>query len=347
MRHHFAGLPKPSDFEVATEPLPALKAGQVLTEARFWSVDPYARVYPLAFGFKLPMTMLGSQVAEVIESKNPRFPVGCLVVAYTGWRDRHVVDPEEDQSTYGEGPFALPKVSRAIDLPAGISASHLLGALGMPGNSAYFGLIDICQPKSGETVCVSGAGGAVGHLVGQIAKAAVPDCRVVGYAGSDEKCDWLKQELGFHAAINYKKGNVRSSLKRSAPDGVDCYFDNVGGPVSTATLMNMNLFGRVAVCGAIASYNDTRDDRLLEPPLQPLLVTNQLRMEGFVVWRWMRAGRWNEGLQQLAQWMDEGKIKTRETIMEGFENLPTAFIGMLSGDNTGKMIVKAARHSHD
>jgi len=325
------------DFELKSEPLVKLKENEIMLKPEFWSVDPYARIYPISFGYKLPMTMLGSQVALVLESKNRKYPVGSYVVTYTGWREISVTDPEAHYDTYGKGATALPKVSPAFNLPEGMSRSLLLGTVGMPGNTAYFGLLDICKPQPGETVLVSGAAGAVGSLVGQIAK--IRGCRVVGVAGSQDKCHFLTSQLGFDAAINYKKGNVKTAVRRAAPAGVDCYFDNVGGNISQAVLLNMNTYGRVAVCGAITGYNDTQQS--LYPALQPTFVAFQLKMEGFVVWRWLHSGRWDEGLGQMADWLREDKIKNNETFVDGFENLPTAFIGMLAGDNLGKMIVRA------
>jgi len=337
MKRHFKGMPISDDFEKVTEPLKKLNDNEILLKPEFWSVDPYARIYPISFGYKLPMTMLGSQVAEVVESKNPRYPEGSHVVAYTGWRDLSVVDPDAVYDTYGKGPTALPKVAPAFQLPDGISRSLLLGTLGMPGNTAYFGLLELCSPKEGETVVVSGAAGAVGTLVGQISK--LKGCRVVGIAGGEEKCQLLVEELGFDAAVDYKKGNIKTAIRRAAPKGVDCYFDNVGGDISNSVIMNMNMYGRIAVCGAITGYNDI--EPVLYPALQPVMVAFQLKMEGFFVWRWMHQGRWEEGLEQMTQWVQDGKLKNRETFVEGFDNLPTAFIQMLEGKNKGKMIVRA------
>ena len=207
------------------------------------------------------------------------------------------------------------------------------GCLGMPGNTAYFGFLEICQPKAGETVVVTGAAGAVGSLVGQIAK--IKGCRVIGFAGSDEKCAWLEQELGFDKAINYKKGDQAQQLKEAAPKGVDCYFDNVGGDLSSMIITQMNLFGRISCCGAISEYNDVV---IQVPAPQKSFVFNQLKMEGFIVSRWSE--RWMEGITQMLQWVQEGKIKYHETITIGFENQPKAFIDMLRGKNTGKALVK-------
>jgi len=204
--------------------------------------------------------------------------------------------------------------------------------------TAYFGFLDICQPKSGETVVVTGAAGAVGSIVGQIAK--VKGCKVVGIAGSDDKCSWLKKELGFDHAINYKTADIVKELKLAAPNGIDCYFDNVGGEISTTILTQMNLYGRVSVCGSISSYN-TIDGSSPKPKasiVQESMIFNQLKMEGFIVYRWL--DRWNEGITALRQWIEEGKVKYQETITEGFENMPQAFIDMMHGKNVGKAIIK-------
>lgn len=211
-----------------------------------------------------------------------------------------------------------------------------LGVLGMPGNTAYFGFLKICQPKPGETVVVSGAGGAVGSLVGQIAK--LKGCKVIGIAGTNDKCNWLTKELGFDYAINYKTANMAEELKKSAPDGVDCYFDNVGGDISAMVINRMNQFGRISVCGAIATYNSTNNP--VVPSLQPIFVFKQLKMEGFLVHQYI--GEWFDGIKQMSEWVQAGKIKAKETETVGFENLPQALISMLRGENTGKAIVRSA-----
>lgn len=203
----------------------------------------------------------------------------------------------------------------------------------MPGNTAYFGFLELCEPKAGETVVVTGAAGAVGTLVGQLAK--MKGCRVIGLAGSDDKCQWLKTEYGFDEAINYKSANVYKQLKAAAPKGIDSFFDNVGGEVSSMIFSQMNDYGRIAVCGAISSYNS---DIPKVPAVQTMFVFKQLKMQGFLVWRW--SDRWMEGITEIAKWVQEGKLKYNETITEGFENTPQAFIEMLRGKNYGKAIVK-------
>lgn len=203
-------------------------------------------------------------------------------------------------------------------------------------NTAWFGFKTICQPKAGETVVVTGAAGAVGSLVGQLAKAE--GCTVVGLAGDDAKCEWLRT-LGFDHAINYKTANVAKALREAAPNGFDSYFDNVGGDLSSTILTQMKDFGRVAVCGAISAYNAEGTPEQ-QPALQSLFVFKQLKMEGFLVWRW--ADRWLEGIESMYKLVEAGKIQYQETTTEGFENMPKAFISMLRGGNTGKAIVKAS-----
>merc|ERR1719219_2838549 len=272
-----------------------------------------------------PLTMIGSSVALVEESRNSKYPKGSSVISYAGWVERAVVNPESKASKM---PMCVP----APPLPPAINPSLLLGACGMPGNTAYFGFLEICQPKAGETVVVSGAAGAVGSLVGQIAK--IKGCKVIGYAGSDDKVEWLK-ELGFDHAFNYKKVTVTESLAKAAPNGVDCYFDNVGGQMSIDVMSAMNMFGRVSVCGAISQYQEETPN---SKDLMPLCVFKQLKIEGFLVPRWLK--RWEEGITAMAGWIAEGKIKPRETVIEGFSNTPKALMGLFTGANTGKMIVK-------
>ncbi|KAF0306888.1 Prostaglandin reductase 1 [Amphibalanus amphitrite] len=324
---HFDGMPQPSDFQLESEDLPELKEGEFLCEAEFLSVDPYMR--PYSKDLNPPVTMIGSQVARVLESRSDKFPVGCRVVGALGWRSRTVVSEDMPSAVFG-----LRKLPDLGDLPT----SYALGSCGMPGNTAYFGFLEICKPKEGETVVVTGAAGAVGSLVGQIAK--IKGCRVIGFAGTDDKCAWIRQ-LGFDVAINYKTcADIDAALKEAAPDGVDCYFDNVGGMLSFQIRKQMNLFGRISVCGFISSYNEKTGEELkLEIP-EKLILFKQLKMEGFIVTRWDQEETWNRGVEQMASWIREGKIQVQETVTDGFQNMPQAFIGMLKGENTGKAVVK-------
>jgi NADPH-dependent curcumin reductase CurA len=242
------------------------------------------------------------------------------VLAEWGWREYAVSD--------GKAWLRLETQSAPV--------STRLGVLGLPGISGYFGFLEIFQPKAGETVVVSGAAGAVGSLVGQIGK--IKGCRVVGIAGTNRKVDYLVNDLGFDGAFNYKLvSNYEEELKGLCPNGIDCYFDNVGGAISDAVIPLINLFGRVSVCGLISEYG--QDEPQFGPRLLESILAKQLRVEGFVLTRFQ--SRWGEALTQLAQWLEEGRLKYREEIVEGFTNMPRAFIGMLNGENTGKMLVKA------
>jgi len=317
------GMPKESDFGLVEAPLPALAQGQVLLRSMFLSVDPYMRgrmtgVRTYADPVDIGQVMVGGTVGKVIHSTNPQFRVGDVVSGYWGWQEFAISD--------GRG---LQKLDTSIAPP-----STALGVLGMPGMTAYFGFLDICRPQPGETVVVSGAAGAVGSLVGQIAK--IRGCRAVGVAGGDDKIAWLTGELGFDAALNYKTTqDYVARLKELCPKGIDCYFDNVGGAVTDAVLPLLNVRARISICGQISQYNVAKP----EPGVRPyvFLLTKQARAEGFIITQF--ADRFSEGVAQMAQWLKEGRLKYRETVIEGFENMPRALIGVLSGDNTGKMIV--------
>jgi hypothetical protein len=320
------GMPKESDFQIVEAPVLPLSEGEVLLRTLFLSVDPYMRsrmngIKTYADPVNIGQVMIGSTVSQVVDSKNPKFRAGDVVEAYAGWQEYSV---------------SVGDKLRKLD-PQFAPISTALGVLGMPGMTAYFGLIDICKPQPGETVVVSGAAGAVGSLVGQIAK--ILGCRAVGIAGSDEKVSWLVNELGFDAAFNYKTTeNYVLTLKELCPAGIDCYFDNVGGEITDAVFPVLNPRSRISVCGQISQANAQKRD----PGLRILiyLLSKQARAEGFLVYQF--ADRYPEGIAQMARWIKDGKLKYREQIVEGFENTPAAFIGMLKGENTGKMLVKVA-----
>ncbi|XP_047002594.1 prostaglandin reductase 1-like [Schistocerca americana] len=328
---HFKGEPRPEDFRIEEEDLPPLKDGQILTEAVYFSVDPFQRILGSGekYGQKVGDTMIGAQVARIVESRAAGFPVGRHVVAYWGWRDRTVADvgPEVPPPDVMSPPMLVPDLG---DLPLSLS----LGVLGMPGISAYFPLLEVCQPKAGEVVVVSGAAGAVGSIVGQIA--LIKGCTVIGFAGSESKVKWLKDDLGFHHVFNYKTTDVSTALKQAAPDGVDVYFDNVAGDMSTKVMSHMRYRGRITVIGGISQYNEIESQKLVTLPFT--FLANQLRIEGCSYSRWH--DRWDEGISPLTQWVREGKLKYRETVTDGFVNTPKAFIGMLRGENFGKAVVK-------
>ncbi|XP_050680027.1 prostaglandin reductase 1-like [Leptidea sinapis] len=322
---YFQGEPKKSNFKIIEEELPELKNGEILTQAEFLSVDPYMRAYMI--GYKLPTDMIGGQVAKVIASRNDKFSVGSHVCGAFGWRTHTVCNPDKLNEAGLMPTVLVPDIT-----PHPVSLA--LGILGMPGNTAYFGVKEICQPQPGETIVITGAAGAVGSHVGQIAKKM--GCRVIGFAGSDDKCNYLEKELGFDRVYNYKTTDIRTALKDGAPKRVDCYFDNVGGEISTTIMSYMNKYGRVAVCGSISSYND------LKPPkvsiVQPAIVFKELKVEGFLVNRWF--GRWNEGVEANRKWLNDGSLKYQEKVYNGFENMVDALNGILRGENIGKAVVK-------
>ncbi|XP_061874317.1 prostaglandin reductase 1 isoform X2 [Colius striatus] len=265
--------------------------------------------------------MIGTQVARIIESKNPAFTEGTFVVGNSGWRTHFISDGKDLQLLPSSWPESLPR-------------SLALGTVGMPGLTAYFGLREVCKVKPGDTVLINAAAGAVGSVVGQLAK--IGGCKVVGSAGSDDKVAYLKK-IGFDEAFNYKTVlSLDEALRKASPDGYDCYFDNVGGEFTSVAINQMKKYGRIAVCGAISQYNDSVPQK--GPYLQFPLLFKELRMEGFIVTRWNH--RREEGLKALLKWVVEGKIKFHEQVTEGFENMPKAFIGMLKGENIGKAIVK-------
>jgi len=320
------GIPKPSDFRLVESPVPVPKAGEILVRVLYLSVDPYMRgrmndVKSYASPVQIGEVMTGGAVGKVVASENPQFHTGDLVDGFFGWQQYAISD--------GKG-------VRKID-PSLAPVSTALGVLGMPGLTAYFGLLDIGKPRPGETVVVSGAAGAVGSLVGQIAR--IEGCRVVGIAGTDQKVAWLREELGFDAAFNYKTNpDYRSKLRELCPKGIDVYFDNVGGSITDAVFSLINTGARIVVCGQIAQYNAEKPE--IGPRLLAHLIVKQARAEGFLVFQF--ASRYAEGLKEMAEWLGAGKLKYREQFVDGIENAPRAFIGMFHGENTGKQLVRVA-----
>ncbi|OAT85065.1 NADP-dependent oxidoreductase [Bacillus sp. MKU004] len=320
------GMPEESDFLYKEVDVPHPSQGEVLIKTLYLSVDPYMRgrmsdAKSYVEPFRLNEALSGGVVGEVMESKSEQFKQGDFVVGMLPW---------QEYSLAGE------KEVRSIDPDAAPLSTHL-SVLGLTGLTAYFGLLDIGQPKAGETVVVSGAAGAVGSVVGQIAK--IKGARVVGIAGSEEKVNYLKETLGFDEAINYKEtDDIYSTLKEACPDGVDVYFENVGGEIGDAAISLLNKHGRVPVCGAISSYNKT--DRDLGPRVQSKLIKSSALMKGFVVNDY--SDRFKEGATELGQWLSEGKLQYEETITEGFDNVTDAFLGLFQGKNLGKQLVKVA-----
>jgi len=318
------GKPKLTDFEISTTEIPYLQQGEVLLSSKYVSVDPYLRgrmsdapsyVEP----FKLNKPISSAIIAEVLETKNANFNKGDFVSGMLQWK--------EIQTAKGDG---LSKVDKE---QAPLSA--YLGILGMTGLTAYLGLTEIGKPKKGETLLVSGAAGAVGSIVGQIGK--ILGLRVVGIAGTDEKIEMLKSEFGFDVGINYNATeNMSAAIATACPEGVDIYFDNVGGEISDAVLFNINKFSRTINCGAISVYNNTEPPKSIS--VQPFLVKKSSSMQGFLVLDYF--DKHPEGIRKLSEWLEQDKLKYTETIMEGFENIPQAFLDLFEGKNKGKMVVK-------
>ncbi len=317
------GMPVATNFEISETPIPSPHEGELLVKSLYISVDPYmrsrmsdAKSYVPSFELEKPLD--GGVVAEVIESRHPDFVKGDAVLGHLQWKEVQTV-----------GAAAVTKLDKSAPL------SYYLGILGMPGLTAYFGLNEIGKPVAGETVVVSGAAGAVGMVVCQIAR--IKGCRVVGIAGSDDKNAYLKDVLKVDEVINYHtEKNMKAAIARTCPDGVDVYYDNVGGEISDAVFANINKFARIILCGQISMYNNTEVP--VGPRPQPLMVKKSALMQGFIVSNF--SARFGEGIQQLAQWLGEGKLTYQETIVQGFETLPETFLGLFHGKNTGKLLVK-------
>ena len=317
-----------ANFKLVTTETPPLQDGQVLVQHHFLSLDPYMRGRMNAgksYAQPQPLgeVMQGGIVGEVVESKNPRFQPGDKVVGMGGWQQYSVVDANQ--------PGALRKVDTTH-----VPLSHYLGAVGMPGVTAWYGLVKIIAPKAGETMVISAATGAVGSAFAALAKAR--GCRVVGIAGGPDKCKYAVDELGFDACIDYKlhkdAGSLSKALKDACPDGIDGYFENVGGMILDAVLTRMNAFGRIAVCGMIAGY----DGAPLPITYPALILVNRLKVQGFIVSEHMEI--WPEALAELGMMVATGKLKPRESIAQGIEAAPEAFLGLLKGRNFGKQLVK-------
>jgi hypothetical protein len=317
-----------ANFKLVNADVPALADGQVLVRHHYLSLDPYMRgrmneSKSYAAAQPLGEVMIGGTAGEVVESRHPKFAVGDTVVGMGGWQLYSVVD--------GSAPGMLRKVSTAH-----VPLSHYLGAVGMPGVTAWYGLVKIINPKAGDTVVVSAATGAVGSAFGALAKAR--GCRVVGIAGGPDKCAYAVNELGFDACVDYKPHtdyvSLSKALKVACPDGIDGHFENVGGMVLDAVMLRTNAFARIAVCGMIAGYNGEP-----LPMVNPaLILVNRMRVEGFIVSEHMEV--WPEALTELGTLVATGKLRPRETVAEGLAAAPEAFIGLLKGKNFGKQLVK-------
>ncbi|OUM02925.1 NADP-dependent oxidoreductase [Variovorax sp. JS1663] len=317
-----------SNFKLVSSETPALQDNQVLVRHHYMSLDPYMRgrmndAKSYAQPQPLGQVMQGGTAGEVVESRHPKFAAGDKVVGFGGWQEYSVVDASQ------------PGMLRKVDTTH-VPLSHYLGAVGMPGVTAWYGLVKIIQPKAGETLVVTAASGAVGSAFGALAKAR--GCRVVGIAGGPDKCRYVKEELGFDACIDYRQypdaKSMSAALKEACPGGIDGYFENVGGYIFDAALTRTNAFARIALCGMIAGY----DGQPLPLANPALLLVNRIKLEGFIVSEHMDV--WPEALAELGQLVGTGKLKPRESVAQGIEAAPEAFLGLLKGKNFGKQLVK-------
>jgi hypothetical protein len=320
------GAPTAETFRMAEAELPALKEGEVLLRVIYLSLDPYMRgrmsdARSYAAPVEVGGMMGGGTVCEVIDSKHPKHKVGSFVQSMSGWQSHAIADGKE---------------LRKLD-PADAPISTSVGVLGMPGLTAYVGLLDIGEPKEGETVVVSAASGAVGSVVGQLAK--IKGARAVGVAGSPEKVAFVKDELGFDACVSHRSATLTEDLAAACPKGADVYFENVGGATLDAVLPLMNPFGRMPVCGMISLYNATSmDEGPTRARMMRQILTDRLKVQGFIVTdRW---DRFPDFIKEVGGYIRDGKIKYQESITDGLENAPSAFIGLLRGENFGKQLVR-------
>jgi len=316
------GWVTPQNFRLEKAAVPSAGEGEILVKNLWLSLDPYMRgrmseQKSYVKGVDIGEVMVGQTAGEVVESRHPGFKAGDKVLTQTGWQL-----------------YAATKEAMKVDASRA-PLSYYLGVLGMPGMTAYFGLKEIGQPKAGQTVVVSAASGAVGSVVGQLAK--LWGCRAIGIAGGREKCDYVKNELGFDACIDYKAGRLREDVNEACPKGIDVYFDNVGGEILDLALARMNLFGRVIVCGTISDYNATEPYRVKN---WRAILVNRLKVQGMIVFDWKE--RYGEALRELGGYLAAGKLKTRESVVEGLANAPQGFISLLKGGNFGKQLVKLA-----
>lgn len=327
---HPKGLPTPKDFQLDTQPVPAPADGQVLLRTLHLSLDPYMRnlMDEVGPGYAPPIPlgepMVGGTVSRIVASRNPHFGAGRIVLANAGWQD-----------------YALSDGSDLQPLDDVVQSSLALGGLGMPGFTAYVGLLDIGQPRPGDTVVVAAATGAVGAVVGQLAR--LKGARVVGIAGGADKCRHAVEELGFDACLDRREGQLQERLAAACPDGIDVYFESVGGDVLDAVLPLLNLGARMPVCGFIAHYNQASPLAMLDrrPQLLATVLQKRVRMQGFIILDHY-ADRYEAFARDMRQWVAEGRVKLREDCVDGLEQAPAAFIGLLEGRNFGKLVVRVA-----
>jgi NADPH-dependent curcumin reductase CurA len=324
------GLPKDSDWQLTTEPVAEPAEGGVLVRTQYLSLDPAMRGWMNDARSYIPPVGIGEVmraggIGAVFASKHPDFPVGAPVSAMLGVQDYALIPAEQVRRS------GLVRIDPSLGSP-----TQWLNVLGMPGMTGYFGLLDVGQPQPGETVVVSGAAGAVGQTVGQLAK--IKGCRVVGIAGGPAKCAWVVDELGFDACIDYKGGSVRDGLKQHCPDGVHVYFDNVGGEILDLVLARLARKARIVICGAISQYNN--EGAVQGPKNYLSLLVYRARMEGIVVFDY--AARFPAAVAELAGYLKDGRMKSREDVVEGLENFPAALLQLFSGVNFGKLVLKVA-----
>ena len=315
------GFPQESDFALDEAEVPSPGPGEVLLRTQWLSVDPYQRsrmstARSYAKGLEVGDVMTAQAVGEVVESNDPRYEPGDIALGQLGWQD-----------------YAVARAGSLRKVPPGIEPQLALHVLGATGLTAYFGILDVATPVPGDTVVVSAAAGAVGSVAGQIAR--IMGCRTVGIAGGADKLEDLRDRYRFDEAIDYKTGDVRDAVKSACPDGVDAYFDNVGGEISAAVHARLNVGARIAICGQVSQYNLERPQPTFHPGT---LIVFRARMQGFLVMDYV--SRFGEAVPRLARWVMNGDIRYRETVTDGLENAPRAFIGMLNGENRGKALVK-------
>ncbi|WOF75518.1 NADP-dependent oxidoreductase [Parvibaculaceae bacterium PLY_AMNH_Bact1] len=321
------GKIKTSDFDLVEEPVPTPGPGEAVIRNLYLSLDPTNRIWMSDMDQYMPpveigAVMRGGGIGKVVASNSDAYKVGDTVSGLLGWQDYYVAGPNDE----------IPVGVLPAELPVGLPT--MLGACGLTGLTAYFGLLELGQPKAGETVVVSAAAGAVGSVVGQIAK--LNGCRVVGIAGGAEKCKWIVEELGFDAAVDYKASGWREQLEAVTPDGIDVNFENVGGEIMEAVMARMNLFSRMPLCGMISGYNT---DEPMRGDFSPILM-RRINVRGFIVTDFLE--KYAEATMELATWVASGKIKSQETIVEGLESAPTAVNKLFEGENLGKLVVKIA-----
>jgi len=332
LANRIKGSPAEENFKINEEDIPELRKGEILCRALFISIDPITRLHLTYADEGDPVP--GRQVARVVESKNSDYQKGKLVVGSMGWTSYSVVDPTVTQELGGATVHLVENLPRQLENTS-LTKSSALGLLGIPGLTAYIGLMEIGKPKAGETIVISSAAGQIGHLVGQIAK--ILGLRVLGYTGDGDKASWIKTDLGFDWAFNYKTQDVNQTLNIAAPNGVDIFWDGVGGNFSATVMPHMAMFGRVIMVGNLASYNHIKSSPAI-PALDLAVALKELTIVGFNVYRYYHL--WENARERLVEWTKAGQLQAYEHSTEGFETIPKAFVDMMEGISQGKVIVR-------